>query len=60
MTFDLSHLGFGIFIVLLVGVVVWFARMTARSSHAREQDAINRTFYHQPWDVDKSNRSGNR
>ena len=60
MALDLSHLGLGIFIVLLVGVVAWFARMMARANEAREQKATNRALYHQPWDVDKSNRRGNR
>ena len=60
MSFDLTHLGLGIFVVLLVGAVAWFSRMSARAEEARERKAINRILYNQPWDTGKSSRSGNR
>jgi hypothetical protein len=60
MIVGMSFFSFGIFIIGVVGIAFCIIRLVSRPGESREDKAIARALASQPWDVDKSNRSGNR
>ena len=58
---EMPLLSFGIFIALMTGIAIWIFHLTSRKSNVQRVEKLETgKICQQPWDTDKSHRSGNR
>jgi len=60
MIIGMSFFSFGIFIIGVVGIAFCVFRLVSRPVESSEDRAIARALTSQPWDTNRSHRSGNR